>query len=341
MHILENGILIAIVAHGLIGISLVWDKVLLQQPHTGSVVNYVFWLGAMSIFGVILIPFGFNMPSAAMALLGFGAGVIHLAANYFYYMALKRGEASQTLAIMGGFSPTATALIGLALIGVPLSGASLWGFALMVGGGFFMFLAEKFDWKKLIIPVLFAAGTFGLTNVLQKIVFNNTNFVTGYVFFTIGTFIGALVLLVRGTWREQIFKQSEEATPRSKFWYFVNRFISGVGSFLVFFAISRANPAVVDAIAGVRYAIIFLGSYLLTRVKPDWLREEFGGWTLLAKSIGTALVIVGLVLVGLAGKGGGGGPSAQVPDDRMPAIAEREWRLDVSCIIVTSHPALL
>src|SRR5438045_3167270 len=102
---LRNGVLIAILANALIGISLVWDKVLLRRPETRSVPSYVFWLGAMSIFGLALAPFGFHMPAARPALLGFGAGIIHLVANFFYYQALKAGEASNTLAIMGGLSP--------------------------------------------------------------------------------------------------------------------------------------------------------------------------------------------------------------------------------------------
>src|SRR5205823_4519026 len=85
-----------------------------------------------------------------------------------------------------------------------------------------------------------------ITNVMQKMAFDETNFVTAYVMFTIGTFIGALLLLVRRAWRERIFRHSEEASPRSKFFYFVNRFVNGVGSFLIFFAISRAHPAMVS-----------------------------------------------------------------------------------------------
>ena len=52
---LKSGVLIALIAHGLIGISLIWDKVLLKQPETKNLVNYVFWLGAISIFGLVLI----------------------------------------------------------------------------------------------------------------------------------------------------------------------------------------------------------------------------------------------------------------------------------------------
>src|ERR1041384_8226389 len=95
MDILTNGIFIAIIAHGLIGISLIWDKILLQRPATKNLANYVFWLGAISIFGTLLIPFGFKLPSAGMIALGTVTGIIHLAANWFYYAALK--QASFTL----------------------------------------------------------------------------------------------------------------------------------------------------------------------------------------------------------------------------------------------------
>ncbi len=299
MSLLNNGFLIATVAHALIGISLIWDKILLRRPQTSDVVNYVFWLGAMSILGLCLIPFGFRMPSLSLAALAFGAGVVHLVANYFYYATLKSGEASQTLAIMGGFSPLATFFIGLALLNQPFGGFSGWGFGLMVAGGFLMFLSEHINVKRVLALTLVAAAAFGLTNVLQKMAFDQTNFVTAYVFFTIGTAAGALFLLVKKSWRERIFRRSEEASSKSKLWYFANRFISGVGSFLIFLAISRAHPAIVAAIAGLRYVIIFLGAYLITKYYPRWLKEHFAGWPLIAKSIGTGLIVAGLITVGL------------------------------------------
>jgi uncharacterized membrane protein len=241
-----------------------------------------------------------------MAALAVVTGIIHHGAIWYYNAALKSGEASETLAVMGGFAPLATALIAIPLLSKPLGDENVTAFALMVAGGFVMFASEKIDWRAILPPVLLSAGLFGLVNVLQKIVFNATGFVTGYVFFTFGTFLGAMALLLRPLWRSQIFRQSHEAPPKSKLWYFVNRFLSGVGSFLIFFAISKANPAIVAAIAGVRYAIIFLGAYLVTRLRPDWLREEFHGRVLIGKSIATALIVAGLVLVGLGGRDSGG-----------------------------------
>lgn len=315
LEFVHNGIFIAVIAHGLIGGSLVWDKVLLRRPETKNLLSYVFWLGLISIFGLVLIPFGFKMPACKTIALAFGAGLLQQVAIYFYYAALKGGEASQTLAIMGGFSPVATALIGLALLRNPLGGkGTLLGFVLMVSGGFVMFFSEKVDLRKVLPSVLIASGTYGLVNVLQKLAFNETNFVSGYVFFTLGTFVASLSLLIRPSWRREIFEDSEKAEPRSRFWYFVNRFISGVGSFLIFYAISLTSPALVDAITGLRYVIVFLGAYVITVVRPRWLQENFSGPVLLGKTVATSLVVAGLVLLGLhsdVGERGIGSRAAQ------------------------------
>jgi len=298
--IAENGVLIAILGHGLVGLSLVWDKVLLGRRTATNVASYVFWMGAMSILALALLPFGFKMPHPSVAVTAFSAGVLDLIATYFYYAALKTGEASEELAVMGGFTPVATALISVPLLKQPIDGQSL-GFILLTLGGFVMFFADKTPKKKMLPRVLIASTAFGMADVLQKIAFNNSNFVTGYVFFTMGTFAGSMAMLIPPSWRRQIFERSKEAPPKRKLWYMTNRFLNGVGAFLVVYAISRRSPAIVEAISGVRYAVIFVASFVLTSMRPDLLKENFTGWVLAAKSMATGLVIAGLAVIGLRG----------------------------------------
>lgn len=319
----KNGILMAVLAHGLIGVSLVWDKVLLKRPGTKNLYSYIFWMGSLSIFGVVLVPFGYKSAPLWVIGLAFGIGIVDLIATFFYYKALKIGEASESLAVVGGFTPIATLVIGYALLSNQLFGRELIGFALMTGGGFAMFLSEDFELKKLLPPVLLAAGLFGFVTVLTKVVYNHTNFVTGYVWFTIGTFVGSMLLLVPPAPRRQIFKETAHDNPSNRFWYFVNRFLAGFGAFLVVYAISLTQPALVNAIAGVRFVVIFVGTYLLTRLRPSWLKEDFSGWQLVTKTFATALIVAGLTIVGLSGgKTGGGGPSAALRHSRKALVRD-------------------
>lgn len=297
----HSGAWMAVIAHGLIGISLLWDKVLLKHPGTQNLFSYVFWLGAMSVFGILLVPFGYHSPPLTVTVIAFVAGVVHLVGVFFYYAALKRGEASSTLAIMGGFSPVATYAISSLLLSRQMTNMQLAGFALMTAAGFGMFFSERLPVRLLLPPVLLSCGLLGLVNVMEKVVYDRTNFVSGYVWFTIGTFAGALALLIPASWRKQIAAESGNDEPRNRFWYFVNRFISGVGSFLIFYAISLTHPALVDSISGVRYAVIFIGALLITRFRPKWLKEDFRGWQLVTKAAATCAIVAGLVLAGLSG----------------------------------------
>jgi uncharacterized membrane protein len=301
---LHAGILVAIISHGLIGISLVWDKVLLRQPQTQGLVSFTFWLGAISIFGLLLMPFGYRTPPLPVAGIAFLAGFLDLVSSGFYYAVLKRGEASETLAVLGGFSPTATALFAIPFLAEPVGGQTL-GFALMTAGGFLMFFSERLNIRRVLPLIVFTAALFGLANVLQKLALDRTDFVTAYVLFSLGTVSASLLLLTRKSWRVEIFKGSGdgggsgELAGSARFWYFVNRFLSGVGSLGIFYAIKLSNPAIVDAISGVRYIVIFLGAYLLTRIRSDWLSEEFEGRSLFWKTAATMVVVAGLVYVGL------------------------------------------
>jgi len=323
VEFIRNGILVAIAAHCLGGISLLWDKILLRKPATQNLLSYVFWMGAMSVFGIILVFFGFHMPPLPIALLAFASGAFQLVSMYFYYLALKRGEASETLAIMGGFSPAATALAAALLLGTVVNHSQMLGFVLMVAGGFVMFLAEKMNYRQLLPPMLAASVSYGFVLVFQKIAFNHTNFVSGYVFFTLGTFTGSLLLLAPRSWRRQIVENTGSAERRSRFWYLTNRLVDGVGAFLVWYAISLANPAMVEAISAVRYVVIFLGAYVLTIWKPGWISEGFYGMTLAAKAAATGLVTAGLVIVGLRGDTVAYNDSNTTPQATRQAPAQR------------------
>ena len=300
------GFAMALVGHAIIGISLVWDKALLSRPATQNLLSYVFWFGVISAFGLLLIPFGFKLPRLQFMLLGLGTGILDLVANYLYYAALQAGEASKELAAMGGFTPTATALIALPLLKQPFGGELL-GFVLLTLGGFGMFLGDRTPLKNLkkMLPMLVLASfAFGGVSVFQRLVYDHSNFVSGYVLFTFGTTLGALAMLVPSSWRRQIFENSGEASPKGRLLYFANRFAAGVGAFLVVYSVSRTTPVLVNAISGIRYVVIFMASYAITRWKPSWFRENFEKSTLVAKFVATCLVVAGLALVGAHGGGG-------------------------------------
>ena len=299
--LIRNGVLIASLAQGLIGGSLLWDKILLRKPQTTNLINYVFWLGGMSIFGLAVIPFGFSWPKPTVATLAFATGILDLAATYLYYAVLQHSEASASVAVMGGFSTAWTVIFAALLLPVFVGKGQVSGLVALVAAGFLMFFSEHahVNLPRLVPKVVLAAAIFGLENVLQRIVFQRASFVSGFVFISLGTFSTALLLLGRSGWRRQIFTATEKARESSRIAYFLNRFMNGLGSFLIFYAISLTHPAIVDALAGVRYTVVFVGAFALSRLCPSVLNEDFHGWTLAGKLSGTGLVATGLALLAI------------------------------------------
>lgn len=106
------------------------------------------------------------------------------------------------------------------------------------------------------------------------------------------------------------FRAFRAGPTRSKAGYMLNRFLAGVGSSLVVFAVSRTSLSMVEAISGTRYVIIFLAAFAIIKSRPSWFREDFTRRALLIKVLRTALVVVGLILASLhGGNTGAGGPS--------------------------------
>jgi drug/metabolite transporter (DMT)-like permease len=298
-----NGIAIALLAQILLGLSLVADKIFLgsERDKKRSPLTYTFWLGVLNALGILLVPFGFETTrlTAPIVLLALAGGAIFLFALYFSYRALQIGEASHTLTVMGGFAPSATLIFGMYFLKTPLTIAEQIAFILLTLGGTFMFLSDHPRLRHIALWASVASICFGATNVLQKIVFDHAAFVTGFVILKLGTFLAAVTLLALPRWRNIIRRESREAHPRHKRLYVLNRAIAGGASFLIFYAVSLEHPALIEAVGGFRFVVIFIAALALTRIKPHWLREKFHGWTLAVKIIGTAFIIAGLAGLGL------------------------------------------
>lgn len=290
-----SGIFWAILAEVLIGASLVVDKILLEDK-PGRMLPYVFWIGVLNIFGLLLIPFGFDFPNSQAIFLSFATGAAFLATLACLYGALTRGGATNTLPIIGGFSPAATYVFGSFIFLTPLNVAAKIAFVLLVIGGFILFFSERFNLKKILPWVLGAAVSIALTNVFQKLAFNEGGFVSIFVTIKAATFLLAPAMLLLPSLRKRIFETSISAPKKNRIIYLLNRLASGVGSFLIFYAISlNSHPALIESLSGLRYVVIFIGVFILSKLYPALVKEKMRGWPLFTKLAATLIIFIALI----------------------------------------------
>ena len=91
---------------------------------------------------------------------------------------------------------------------------------------------------------------FGLVNVLEKLVYSRTNFVTGLRVVHDRHFYGLHEFADPSFMAAPDLFGVRAKQPPQPVLVLVNRFVSGVGSFLILYLISLTQPAIVNAASG-------------------------------------------------------------------------------------------
>ncbi|MCR4323259.1 MAG: EamA family transporter [Candidatus Azambacteria bacterium] len=284
---------IAIIAQIILGTSAVFDKILLRR----SVFNplaYTFWLGVLGALAVVLLPFSsFALPLSIIGV-ALVAGALFLIAMYFLFASLHKGEASKSLLLIGGLTPVTTLLTASFVLHEPLSAAAIIGFALLVLGGFALFISEEKELrKKIALLACVSALFFGFSNVLSKYVFLQGTFVEGFFWIKLGGVFCVLLFLINPSVRRRIFSAVHRDHAKHHMLYLFNRGYAAAGSILINIAIFLAHPALVEATQSIKYAVIFIAAWVL-------LGEHFKGKALVGKFLALFFIGAGFMWIAFA-----------------------------------------
>ncbi|KKW47462.1 MAG: DMT family permease [Parcubacteria group bacterium GW2011_GWA1_60_11] len=280
-----NWLLVALLGQLLSAAATLIDKILLTRSSFRPV-SYAFWLGILGAFAVFLVPFGFEILSFRASAFAALSGATFIYGLYFFFLALRRGEFSGMVPALGGITPVAALLSSAVIAGTSLAGLEWAGFAFLVLGSVALALAEPKGARLFLAAALLAAGALlGLSSALAKEVFAETGFISGLIWIKAWGIAAALGFLFSRSARAEIFGAVRR--PEARGLFIGGRLAATLGSFLLYFAISLAHPALVEATQGARYAFVFAAAWLL-------LGENFRGKILALKIFATFLIALGL-----------------------------------------------
>jgi len=283
---------IAILGQIILGTAAVADKLLLRKRVPDPIV-YTFWLGFLGIFSVVLLPFGFLHLSFPFILVGIISGVVFILSLLVLYTVLAKTSASSSLPFIAALIPLCTLPFSAVFIATHVSGMDMVGILLLIAGALFFFFAQAHALRmRLALLMIASASLYGFSSVLQKIVFEHTNFVTGFFWAKMGEVLGVMFLLALPELRKRIFRTNIETTGANRMWYLANRIWASSGSVLLNIAIFLSHPALVQSTQSFRYVVIFIASWLI-------LREQSRGRELRLKICATIFIILGIGWLGL------------------------------------------
>ena len=279
-------LLAVIIGHLLNAVSYVLDKVLLTKSIKDSYA-FTFWVGVLGLVAVVLIPFGFDVPSAGVIAFNLVAGACFTAALLFFFLALKGSEASRIVPFVGGAIPVLTLVFELLFLDTKLSGMMLVAFAVLVIGT--IIIAIDVDAKKGkkekgsgkawwfgLGAALFFAVSFGLT----KIAFDNQEFFSAFIWMRFGSFLFPLTFLLFKKQRTDIIQSASLFKEKAGILYIVAQAFGGVAFVFINYAISLTSVSIVNALQGVQYAFLLLMAIVCSLFYPKLLKESMSkeGW---------------------------------------------------------------
>lgn len=294
-------LIIIIVAYFFTALANLVDKILLGR-YIGKPIVYAFFIGAMSTFVALLIPFGFSWPGADIIILGLLAGATFILALYFLFNALLIGEASKIIPLVGGISPIFVFIFSWLALGIFFTGRESLAFIFLLAGIYFVSrqsFRKSSHTKNDLFFSLAAAIVFAAYYTIAKYIYLHSSFLNGFIAMAFGTSLSAFALLIWPNHRRAIGSNFQKrSTPASAIFFF-GQGAGAVGAFLTSYAISLANVAIINALQGLQFAFLLIMVIVLSRFYPHLLEEKMTKKIILEKVL--AIVLIGIGLLQLAG----------------------------------------
>ncbi|OGZ35058.1 MAG: hypothetical protein A2174_00525 [Candidatus Portnoybacteria bacterium RBG_13_41_18] len=294
--------LFALAGYFLYAVVTVINKFLLRQRATTKPIVFTFYIGVLSIFTFIIAPFGdFSWPGFQLFLFDLFVGVIFFVAIWAFYEALDVNEASRVAPLIGGLIPIIVLLLSYIFLTEYLTRLQILAFFLLVFGGVLVSLKKSRGGIKeslrgfnfIILAIIFHAIYW----ILAKYVFENQEFITGFIWSRMGLVLASGLVLLRPTWRKMIFDSEGQMTAGLGGGLIGAKIIAGFGSLLVHLAISMGSVALISAMQGIEYVFLLILTVIFSLKFPKFLEEKISGQILAQKIIAVLLIGAGLVIL--------------------------------------------
>ena len=305
-------ILIAIIAYFILAIVNLADKFLLEKV-LPSAKTYTFLVGVLGLIIIIIAPWFLNYPGIYLSSLNILIGMLLPLALILLYTALRLGEASKIITLIGASVPIFTILLSFIILGERFTNLQYIAFFFLIFGTliisylptghelwtkvFIWFGLESQKKLKSIIIALSASLIFAIFFVGSKYVYNNQEFISAFIWLRIGSFLAVLFLLLSKKNRKEIFKSIKKLKGNNRIIFLSNQGLAAVGFFLQNYAIALGSVALVNSLQGVQYVFLLILASFLTIFYPQVIKERISKFIILQKLIAIALITTGLYFI--------------------------------------------
>ena len=252
-----------------------------------------FWLCAFSLEFRIFISGDFFMVHTSRR--------TFLAALVPFLSSLQGDQASRIIPLVGALVPLSTWGIEALFLDLSLDHQQTLGLILLVVGAVVLTLSKtsaRRSWSAIGKATL-AAILFAASFVLTKYIYQQSDFLTAFMWMRLGGLLVSVALLLDAAVRQELSRLWREQRRLLLGGYLGNQVVSGFGFLLQSYAIGLGTATLVTAVQGVQYAVLILLVLVASRIKPELLQETINKRMMLEKLTAVAIVAAGLYLFAL------------------------------------------
>lgn len=287
-------LLVTIIGYFLNAITAVVDKFLIAKKIPNPAV-YTFYIALLGLAGLVLAPWGFAIINVTDFLWALAAGFSFTFALLFLFKGLSVNETSRITPFIGGLSPVFVFLFSFWLLAERLASRQILALVFIIAGTILISYGKSSK-KNAGLGFFYAfisALLFGISYTLTKQVYNELDFINGFVWLRLTTFLGALFLLVSSANRRDILRRPDKTGKTGLL--FLGGQVSGALSFiLINYSISLASVTLVNALQGIQYVFLLVMVLILFKWHPHLLEEKMKGRVLWQKIAAVGLIVAGL-----------------------------------------------
>lgn len=296
---------IAILGYALLAIVAIMDKHILtdavQSPAVYTFYSTIFLAGAL-----VVLPFGGGFLVGFDWIWAIVSGVSFGFALWTMYIAFLRGEASHMAPFIGGIVTLCSFIFGFVLLGEALTLPQIVGMIILVVATFLLSFEQTISTMGMHVGFLWgiASGAlYGISHVSAKYLYESYDFLTSFAWSRASIALLGVALLASPVVRNEIGRKKKrkkrEKSLSTLALVVSSKGIGVVAVILIQYAIAIGSVTVVNALAGVQFAVLFLLIVLFTLFSPRTFKEFMTRREIAVQSIAIIFVVIGSIIVTL------------------------------------------
>lgn len=311
---------LTIISYLILAVVNIGDKFVVDKLLNSSKA-YAFSVGFMGSLVFIIAPWFLEWPGVFLLVINFLAGAFFVFALWLMYEALKRGEASRVVVVIGGVIPIFTAGILFLFFKKSFSNYQWLGFFLLVMGMFLIsfivskknkfktfiskiksFFFGKYSKKWLLLSIV-SAFFYSLFFISTKYAYENQSFLSSFLWIRLGGLFVCLLFLLDKKSRQEIFfslfKKKNKKIKTGKSFVILNQLLGSVAFVIQNYAIYLGPVVIINALQGVQYAFLLIIGIFFSLFFPKILKEDISKKAILNKLFAILIIGIGLYFISI------------------------------------------